>query len=272
MSESLHNSWGKKFGRSNVPSLEQIDTLGKERLEDARKQIEVIAESLRDLAQKIEDEKPDVLVFLDVSARLLGSPYKKYLSERMGRASPRVLYYNDQDLKGLFLRNGKMDEKAQQDFRELQGKKVFFIDETFSEGKGAGAILSAAEIVGMDAQYVAITRDPDAPKSEYIIGDVEKAISRFQQKGKVIVYGNPIHNLFSRFGSRLYVEDAGGETRSLHKKVSADPSNTIPSANSYVVPPSGMSVDEYNKQVSEILGKVGREMKDVVYQTLKAGE
>ena len=83
MSESNPLAW--KGNKSQVIPVETIDKISSEELVSAERQMEVIATSLRDLAYRVEEGKPDYLVFLDLSARLLATPYQKYLNEKMGR-------------------------------------------------------------------------------------------------------------------------------------------------------------------------------------------
>ncbi len=259
----------KEGAGTPVPSLEAIDTLLSEEQDKAEKELAIIGESLRTLAQKIEQDRPDVLVFLDLSARILAAPYQKYLSERMGREAPLIRFYNDHELKGRFLAHEDLNGLTETDFEPLRGKKIFFIDETFSEGKGALALLEASAAAGIDGQYFALTKDPEPP-SDKILSDKDRL--RVEQNiadNKIVIYDHPIHNLFSRFGSRLYVQEHQGTTRPVQvSKSEAMNSSTIPHADSYMRPPEGMSMEEYQLAASAKFDAATREMKEKIYQTL----
>lgn len=258
-----------KVGNTPVPPLEEIDRSLDLLLYETHKQLEVIGESLIELALEIETNKPDAIVFLDLSARILGSPYKKYLRETMGNNAPQVRFYNDHELKGRFLAGKDIDDIVQRDFDAVQGQKVFFIDETFSHGKGAAAILSAANIAGVDAYYYALSRDPSPSEKFELTTSADRIIQEGRKSGRIIIYDNYIKNLFPRMGSRLYMQDIQGQTMPLAVPVdSSQGANNVPDARSYTKPPEGMSIEEYEKKVSQSIDSSVRDIKDLVYKTL----
>jgi orotate phosphoribosyltransferase-like protein len=275
---NINKSRSKEREGIPVVPLEKIDAINAEELDIANKQIEMIKGSLQDLAHRIEEDKPDIVVFLDLSARLFGSPFLKYLSETMKDNAPLVRFYNDQDLKGRYLHNEVNEDVIEGDFEQIRGKKVFFVDETFSMGKGAVALHEAAMKVGADAHYFALSKDPDVAQglgekgTHYNISETTHLakVKALTDDGRIVVYENPIKNLFSRFASRLYVHDWQGETLPLDSK----PKDTkgggnIPNANSYYKPPDGMTMEEYVTTVSAKSDALVRAMKNKVYEALK---
>jgi len=261
-----------------VTSLEEIDAIQAEELQMATKQIEEIKESLKDLAHRIEVEEPQLLIFLDVSARVLGTPFLKYLSEIMGPETPLVRFYNDHDLKGRYLRDEMNDDLVENDFETLRGKKIFFIDETYSTGKGAIALHEAAMAVGADAYYFALSKDPHVQdglgdwREHYDISEETHfdKVKALTNEGRIVTYQNPIKNLFARFASRLYVHDSHGETSPISMKSEGQKKSTgIPNANSYLVPPTGMTMEEYVATIAQKSDTFVRAIKDKVYRALK---
>jgi orotate phosphoribosyltransferase-like protein len=275
--KTLRRNLSEKKGTPVIP-LEKIDTVQQEELEIATKQIEIIRGSLQDLAHRIEKERPDLIVFLDLSARVFGTPYRKYLTEIMGKDAPPIRFYNDQDLKGRYLHDEENEDLIEKDFEQIRGKKVFFIDETFSTGKGAVAINEAAMEVGANAYYFALSKDPHTEEGLGVKGkhyDISEEthfakVEALKKEGRINAYENPIQNLFSRFTTRLYMQDWQGVTMPLtiHSKDSEEKSS-IPDANSYYSPPEGMTMEEYATEVSARSNTFVRKVKDKIYEALK---
>jgi hypothetical protein len=256
-------------GENDVPSLESIDKLLAKELNRAGQELEIIGESLRALAQRVERERPDALVFLDLSARILGTPYQKYLTEKMGKDAPLVRFYNDHYLKGAFLEHEALDELVQKDFEPMRGKKVFFIDETFSEGKGAAALLEASELAGIEGYYFALSKDPEPESSNILNTEHESFVRQNVNDGRIVIYDHTIKNLFSRFTSRLYIKDVQHQTLPLQvSREKALSSNTIPNANNYMRPPKGMSMEEWQLAASTKFDTATRQVKEMIYQAL----
>jgi adenine/guanine phosphoribosyltransferase-like PRPP-binding protein len=267
------------LNRKGIPAipLEQIESTRQKELKTAFEQIEMIKGSLKDLAHRIETEKPDLVVFLDLSARIFGTPFLKYLSETMGKEAPPIRFYNDQELKGRYLHDEDADDVIEKDFEQIRGKKVFFVDETYSTGKGATALQEAAMKVNADAYYFALSKDPNTEQGLGVKGlhhDISEEthfakVNALTKEGRIVVYENPIHELFSRFATRLYTQDWQGETLPLHLKPNAGSKSTMPDANSYFTPPEGMTMEEYSSEISRSADTYVRTVKQKVYQTLK---
>ncbi len=262
--------------KNQVTSIEELKLNKEKAFAEAEEQLEILKVSLQDLAHRIEEEKPDVLVFLDMSARMFGTPYLKYLRETMGDRAPSVRFYNDQELKGQYLAHESVEDVANRDFEDLKGKKVFFIDETFSTGKGAGALEEAFKVITADMQYFALSKNPD-PKFRDELGlssvTQKERMDEILKNPNIVVYDNPIATLFSRNMRSLYVRDWQGATTPLPRrsKDKEEKKNTIPSANSFYAPPPGMTMEEYEKEEYEITQSLVREVKDKIYDTLKDG-
>lgn len=271
---SLESMQSKNRETSNVPTLKEIEELISSRLKDAVDDLELIGPALRELADKIELEKPDTVVFLDMSARIFGTPYLKHLREKMGEDTPDIRFFNDHLLKARQMTQISFAETAKEEFQDFAGKKVFFIDETYSNGKGAIAILQAAQETNVDAYYFAFSKDP-SPSSEYKLSyEDENIIAAAQEEGHVIIANNPVRNLFSRWASRLYVQDFQGETLPLARqsKTTVTPNGGIPDANSYIKPPEGMTQREYTEAASEKIDTAVRKVKAMIYDNLKVSD
>jgi orotate phosphoribosyltransferase-like protein len=265
--------------RNELPSFDTVDQELARELELVCEQLEIIAPSLRDLAHRIEQMKPDTLVFLDKSARIFGTPYLQYLTATMGDTAPAVRFYNDTELKSRYLFDLDKEDILEQDFEQLRGKNVVFVDETFSTGKGAVALYEAAVAVGAYPYYAALSQDP---QPESVIGDrgTHHDISEelhvlkvddLMKQGKMIIYDNPIRNLFSRFASRLYIDEAEGKTVPLthYKQSAAKSTNNIPDANTYVTPPDAMTMAEYEAGMTKRIYAYVRVVKAKIRETLE---
>lgn len=272
-----------------------IEDIEKERadlIERARKELEIIASSLKDLADTIENEKPDVVLFLDKGARILAAPFRKYLYDRMGEHAPRVERYNDDSLKAPFLRGESIDGVVAEDFAPLSGKKVFYIDETFSSGKGAVALEKAANQAGVDMRYFALTHEmknqkdfseqaPFEPGKFYNLSmaDFKKESERIQHDQRFTIYPNDIPYLFTKDAAVLSVVDSDGETKSRYELVSENEAEglydykpkrgEIPSARHYDKPPEGMSWQEFDEKSQEINMRTVRTLRHMIYDTLE---
>ena len=263
----------EKAPKNQVTPLEKIRTDAEKSLHEAEGQLEILKGSLQNLAHCIEEEKPDVLIFLDLSARMFGTPFLKYLRETMGDSAPQIRFYNDQELKGGYLSGEDVANIAKRDFSNLSGKKVFFIDETFSTGKGVGALQEAFKVIDADMKYFALSKNPD-PKFQDELGlsteTQEVKRNEILQHPNVVVYDNPIQVLFSRNMRSLYVQDWQGKTITLsgRSKTTQKSSGTFPSVDSFYAPPPGMTMDEYKKEESQIVDSLVRRVKDKIYTTL----
>lgn len=178
--------------------------------------LEIIKDSLRDFVKRIQNEKPDMVIFLDKSARVFGEPIFKYLNEQKIPKIPDVRFYNDDYLKGLYLKCKLNKESVDEELSDLKNKKVFFLDETFSSGKGAATIKKAKEFLGNSEMfYFALTQD----KGPKILDDFEvcypllekehkRNLNEINNDSSFKIYNNDIRDLFSREASRLYVTEA----------------------------------------------------------------
>lgn len=261
-------------------------------IERARQELEAITPSLKDLVARIENEKPDLVLFLDKGARILAAPVRKYLSGRMGEHAPKVQRYNDDRLKTSFLRNESIAEVVAEDFAPLSDKKVFYIDETFSSGKGAIALDKATSQAGVNMRYFALTREarnqkdlsaqaPFEPGKFYGLSleDYKKELKRIQNDPRFTIYPNDIPNLFTKDAAALSVVDPGGETKSHYELVSGDEAEglydykpkrgELPHARHFDKPPTGMNWQEFDEKVREMNMSTVRTLTHMIYETLE---
>jgi adenine/guanine phosphoribosyltransferase-like PRPP-binding protein len=269
----------RDYLRDNRPEakpVEEIEAANAKLVETARIQLEQIQPSLRDLTQRIIDEKPDMVVFLDKGARILATSVARFL-RRESEHLPEIRFYNDDKLKSTYLhfQDGfaypdNYDQIVEQDFSPYKGKKVFFIDETFSFGKGAAALSNAIENSGVDGYYFALTKDPDPEQSEddwdedethqVSYSQMQDAIGRLRDKGKVKIYDNNIGYLFTKDAARLYVINQGrGQTASRYEIIPEDKLDEeydysikpgkFPNARAYMLEYADRDWKEYDRQV-----------------------
>lgn len=135
-------------------------------IEKIKIELELIKPSLKNFVEMVMKEEPDILVILDKGARLFGTPLKKLFQELDLPKIPKIAFYNDDGIKRAFL-EGNIDEGfVMQEFSGIKDKKVFFLDETFSEGKGALAIQAIKKILKKDDLfYFSLTKDERGEKS-----------------------------------------------------------------------------------------------------------
>ncbi len=271
--------------------IEQIEKEHSDLIERARRELEIIAPSLKDLVAKIEEEKPDSVLFLDKGARILAAPVRKYLHDRMGKNTPKIQRYNDDPLKTPFLENESIDDVVAEDFMPLSGKKVFYVDETFSSGKGAVALDKATSQANVDMKYFALTRatpDPKESPEQATFGpgkfyglsreDYEKELKRIRNDPRFTIYPNDIQNLFTRDAATLCVVDPDGKTQSRYEFIPEDEASNLydytlkrgelPNARRYQNPPVGMNWEEFDKKVREMNMRTVRTLTHMIYEAL----
>jgi hypothetical protein len=258
-------------------SIDTVREMKRDLLLEATEQLELIGPSLRDLASRIQEQKPRAVIFMDKSARPFGTPFKSFLQESMGKDAPAVLFYNDAWLKQAYLDNDPVFLKkvAEEDLETVAGKKVFFVDETFSRGRGAAAIKSASAFLGSEVHYFALSRDPDTTVplhlGEYALSEEQHAknIQEIEHDSRFVIYPNPIHNLFSRFVSRMYVdEDSGGSTYGVWGGSNEAPGERVATLKELVLPLEEVDQEQFSKEVRTEFFDCVRSVKQMIYKTL----
>lgn len=190
--------------------LDFIKRRNAELLQTADKQLEQIGPSLRDLTQRILDQKPDVVIFLDKSARIFAGPMFRFLRERKLDPMPQLRFYNDDDLKIIYRDENEVDAMtvAREDFVDLRGKMIVIVDETFAFGVGANAMMAGMSEVGADAAYFALSVQKTQQSSPIVsMSRFTENLKKAKSNKKIHVYDNDIDELFSRNAARLYVTD-----------------------------------------------------------------
>ncbi len=279
--------------KSESTPFDQVVELREEMIDIAKEQLEVIEPALCDILSKIIEEKPDYVIFLDKGARLFGTPFRQYLSSLHLDKNPKIGFYNDDAVKGAFLKNEPLKEVVNRDFSQYKGKKVFFIDETFSSGKGALALRSIFDIADINGKYFSLSQDSRKPELEqgdnfYNITreeyDEQMAVMHKDERFKI--YGNKIDILFSKGASELYViDDQNLPANSLYHRTlpryqslpsSAEKevydysknSGEAPSPRKYTELPEGMTWRQYDDQVRQINFETIKKLKGMIYKTL----
>ncbi len=188
-------------------STGELKEKNSELIRTADEQLKRIGPSLRDLAEQIASKKPDYVIFLDKSARAFGVPILKFLRHLKLEQNTNLRFYNDDGLKTAHSQKADMSRLIEQDFAALKGKQVFFVDDAFSEGRGANAIFAAADVAGIDASYFALTMSPY--NEDYANGKLFPSYySRLNEAiktGKFKIYPNDINRLFSRDAYDLHI-------------------------------------------------------------------
>jgi hypothetical protein len=271
--------------------IEEIEQERTDLIERARQELEIITPSLKELVSCIENEKPDLVLFLDKGARILAAPIRKYLSDRMGEQTPRIQRYNDDQLKTTFFRNEAIDRVVEEDFAPLAGKKVFYIDETFSNGRGAVALDKATSQEGVDMRYFALsqTKEPYDLLKEDIWEDgkfyglnreeYKKDFERIINDPRITIYPNYFPVLFTKDAALLSVVDAKDDkTRSRYQLVSGEEADNLYNYESesgeilhsrhFDNPPDGMDWQEFDEKVREINIRTFRKLTHMIYDSL----
>ena len=272
--------------RPEEKPVEQIEADNAKLVELAKEQLEQVGSSLKDLSQRIITEKPDMVVFLDKGARVLATPIAKFIRDKMDNV-PEIRFYNDDELKSRYVEQKNIQEVIESDFVPYKDKKVFFIDETYSEGKGAAALSKAILSSGIDGHYFALTKDPkpmydednwdrqDLISYKNLVADVE----RLKQQGRADIYENNVGYLFTKRAASLYVRD-GDEGTGLRYEII--PEGKVDEAYDYTpkrgeLPHGRYFMDEhadrdwkeYDRQVRLSNRKTVEQLKTLVSETLE---
>jgi hypothetical protein len=231
--DNLRTHGNRKDNCIDCDRENESERLGQQRmideiLEHADKQLDIIKPALGDFVKNIEKEQPDVIYFLDKSARVFGTPFKKYLDSLGIEKKPKISYFNDHDLKGIYL-SGHLDASSNEEkFSDMAGefrdKKIFFLDETYSGGKGAASIKRLKEIIGNeDIFYFALSQDEGLKKQEEVNDfnstygikylEHEKVLDEIAKDPSFIIYANQISTLFSREVASLYLDEVTSDLK-----------------------------------------------------------
>lgn len=268
----------QEMEKRQLPYPEEVNSV---QLNNAEKQLEVIKDSLKDFIDRIVKEEPDYVIFLDKSARMFASPINKYLGTRNFKKKPFMGFYNDQDLKGKYL-NGTLDSDFVLDeFADIKNKKVFFVDETFSSGKGAASLKNVKELLdNPDIFYFALTQDlnqhspnnppPDIPNYKQHL----KVVDKINEDSNFVIYPNEISHLFSRSMNEDYISEyvVDGRVRTVGKNrfsklISADSKkDNIPSSYDFFEYPCNKATYDQLKR-REVRNTISA-VKSRIYQVL----
>lgn len=277
----------------NILTLKEIEQENQELIERAKHELEILKPTFRDLVGQIKTEAPDIIVFMDKGARILAAPLRKYLNET-GSAAPEIKFYNDTPLKGHYLRkeDKEFETRAKDDLNDLTGKKVFFIDETFSAGKGAVTLRRVMDMMHLNAKYFALSRDPNptefTPDNEgeenffYYRPMYEHLdeLEKVKNDSRFRIYDNRISVLFSRVAANLYItEDANIKTQGRYEPVPAGSEGEVfnyvrknqrfPHTRAYSEVPENMSWMEYDQRVRDLNMAAVRALKEEILKRLR---
>jgi hypothetical protein len=249
------------------------------------------------LTEIIAIEKPDMVVFLDKGARVLATPIEKFLRDKTDYV-PKFRFYNDDRLKRSYLsfQSNSMYQYSyfrvvEEDFLPYKDKKVFFIDETYSMGKGAAALSEAIAESGVDGYYFALTRDPESREEEDWDEDedhrvtyqqIQDAVERLRKQGRLKIYDNDIGYLFTKNAALLYVADKKlGETIPAYELIPGDKVDEeydytikrgkLPNSRAYLTEYAGRDWKEYDKQVRLSNLNTLAKLKQLIFEELNKG-
>ncbi|MFA5871377.1 MAG: hypothetical protein WC858_01515 [Parcubacteria group bacterium] len=135
------NAIERKNTLTDQKKQELLANLYEDAIKEAESDLELIRPALKDLVVNIFKEQPDVIVFLDKGARMFGTPMKKYLQEMNLQKMPEIQFFNDENLKMAYINMTLLNESLiENNVGHLANKKVFFVDETISDGEGAATL------------------------------------------------------------------------------------------------------------------------------------
>ncbi len=299
----------KRIQRDLRPTIEPLEGLIQENqklIQRAERELGDISDSFKGMIEGVIKERPDTIVFLDKGARLFAAPISRYLREVCPDYKPELSFYNDENMKDAYSKNLE-NEVLDAPFKEYQGKKVLFVDETIYSGLGAVAVLNACERVGIDAKYCALS---DASSGSLMVGvsirgwekfpsdHLERADQLIEQR-KIETFPNYKGDLFSKDASGLYVaqreEPVELDPRKISTKaylyfdsVGRTETKTCPrfvtitedeadqhydySAGGHLRTdenPPGVGWQEYEQQVVAQNRETIRKLQDMIYKTIK---
>ncbi len=202
-------------------------------IELAKSQIAELAPELKKFIETIETENPDAVVFLDKGARIFATPIHAYLHKQQ-KKTPEFLFLNDEEVKKSYLMG---DDEAKQGlekkYANLANKKILILDETFSAGRGAIALLELADKIGIDAHYVALSKADMKPSSDLsnLAVSFSEHLAKYRQyvkNGKISVGAPHFKEIFSKAAALLYVkENRSGEIKPLLRGPGKRKSHTV---------------------------------------------
>ncbi len=232
------------FRESPIESMQPTkDSIKKKSIEskliEMEKDVEMVAPALLDICEKIEHEKPDMVIFLDKSARIFALPMRKFLLEKLGenREAAKLLpdfnFYNDGPAKEEVkkIRNEqetpvrrprlsdeqyeKQDEFLKKEMSFLTGKKVFIIDETFARGTGARLFMDGLDIVNETEEegnqalihFFSLSHADWAEKGRAEFLDECLSLAGMKPGFELTVYDNSKNFLFSKNQAFRTVDD-----------------------------------------------------------------
>ncbi|MFA5926247.1 MAG: hypothetical protein WC831_04960 [Parcubacteria group bacterium] len=186
--------------------------LYKDVIKEAESDLELIRSSLKDLVVNILKEQPDVIVFLDKGARMFGTPVKKYLQELNLPKMPGIVFLNDENLKTAYTNRTLLNESLiENNVGYLANKKVFFVDETMSDGEGAATLKMIKDCrQGFDNIFYFALSYAGNGGADYDDGHHQMMLEKIKNDKNFKIHFDIVSNqLFSHAWSNLYVHDAG---------------------------------------------------------------
>jgi hypothetical protein len=191
-----------------APNLDKMEYfLMRGRFDEMDTTLERMKDSFEDFFTRIIEEEPDYVVLLDKGARPFGVPFERYLNTLNLKKKPKVVFWNDSGYKYHNSETESVDEKLSREYKErkdLHDKKLFFVDETFSEGKGAGLLKNFFDRNEINGQYFAFSF---AETSDGDQGD-DAFDDKFGNDKRFHLYRNNADlTLFTKEVASLYVAD-----------------------------------------------------------------
>lgn len=255
-------------------------------IERADQQLEIIKPSLEDFFRRVIEDRPDEIIFLDKGARVFGTPILKLLKEMNLSKIPKIKFFNDDYLKGLYL-DGELNKGSiEEELGDIRSKKVFFFDETYSQGKGAAMLVKVKKALNNEnIFYFALTKDENAglgnagqdfeDENKIAFSEHMNNLQDVYSDKNFIIYNNDIPVLFSKDAAELYVTDLEikGKMRTVHygktlkntleveRRRTKRKTVNVPSAEEF---DSSFKIDETRRRNFQAVAEV----KKKIYQTL----
>ena len=165
---------------------------------------------LRDFTNRIKEEKPDYLVFLDKGVRPFVAPFSRYLNS-MGEEKPNIVLFNDDSFKRSKIDKETLDGKLFAEYKKMvkgeSGKKIFIVDEMFYKGSTADLFSQFFKRHAINGTYFAFSYGDKINFDIY----QEKIAHDPEIKNKIVINdfdAEPI--LFSKGAAYTYVADSVG--------------------------------------------------------------
>lgn len=215
-----------------LQSLRKIGQEKSQTLHNIEKELHRLTSAFEQFAAFLIEVKPNIILVLDKGARVFYEGVQSMVAELFEPGSVHIATYNDQKLKIAFQastldREQQMTTTAQSQLGHFAGQKILFLDEVYSAGKGASALIQATSIIGADGYYFALSKFNDyfnqmqhTSYSKYDwYPEVARIVTEAQAEGRIKVAHVVHQDIFlPEFSRSIVTETETGEVIPVNPK------------------------------------------------------